>query len=230
MPFLGDLLGHLLGEITIARSQADIESVRIAELYANHPLLKHFSVPRFRLPDVSIELPVALTEMEETPPGTEPRGKLGDISKVEGPLSETLSSIIKRQGIELSDSETKSMESAFKETIPSVIKDATRIKDVPTNLTQIAGKLVEEVQGTLKEKKIELKSDDLRSLKIGFRQNLLSAMEEPPRLRVLVTTKELQEYKNTDQIIRLRLTISEESVEWTTIDIEGETTERLIPE
>ena len=65
MPYLGDYLGHLLSEITNARVQADLESVRVADLYASHPLLKHMAVPRFRLPTITIDAPVVMRNMDE---------------------------------------------------------------------------------------------------------------------------------------------------------------------
>ena len=69
MPYLGDYVGHLLSEITIARVQADLEAVRMAELYANHPLLKHLPVPHFRLPTMTLDVPVVVSGMEEVKPG-----------------------------------------------------------------------------------------------------------------------------------------------------------------
>jgi len=39
---------------------ADFESARIAQDYAQDELLKTFSVPRFRLPDVELTVPVAV--------------------------------------------------------------------------------------------------------------------------------------------------------------------------
>src|SRR3954464_7628945 len=77
MPYLGDYLGHLLSEITTARVQADLESVRIADLYASHTLFKHMAVPRFRLPNVTIDAPVVITRMEEAPAGQPVRGGIG---------------------------------------------------------------------------------------------------------------------------------------------------------
>ena len=74
MPLLGDYLGQLLSEITIARMHADLETVRLAELYATHPLLKNFPVPHVRLPDVELELPVLIKTSEEAHPGQPPRG------------------------------------------------------------------------------------------------------------------------------------------------------------
>src|ERR1044071_5280346 len=74
MPYLGDYLGHLLSEITNARVQADLESVRVADLYASHPLLKHMAVPRFRLPNVTIDAPVVMRNMDEAAAGQPLRG------------------------------------------------------------------------------------------------------------------------------------------------------------
>ena len=65
MPYLGDFLGQLMAEITIARVQADVESIRIAELYAGHDLLRYFPVPRVRLSNVQIDL--AIVNKAEAP-------------------------------------------------------------------------------------------------------------------------------------------------------------------
>jgi len=62
---LSDFLGHILTEITRARVQADMESIRIAEMYANHDLLQHFPIPRVRLPEVEINLPVILGDIPQ---------------------------------------------------------------------------------------------------------------------------------------------------------------------
>ena len=71
MPALGEYLGALLSEVANARLQADLESARIAQLYASHPILQHLPVPRFRLPNVVLDLPVAV-EKTDRPPGTVP--------------------------------------------------------------------------------------------------------------------------------------------------------------
>jgi hypothetical protein len=63
MAELSDFLGHILQEITRARVSADAEAVRTAKLYAADPdgLLKHFAVPRVRLPNVEITAPMIVT-------------------------------------------------------------------------------------------------------------------------------------------------------------------------
>jgi len=74
MPFLGDYLGHLLGEVTIARMQADLETMRVAELYASHPLLKHMPVPHFRAPQIDMDIPVVIHGVENSLPEHSSRG------------------------------------------------------------------------------------------------------------------------------------------------------------
>ena len=62
MPDLGEYLGHLLCEVTRARVMADNEAVRIARQYASEEtgLLRHFPVPRMRLPELEISAPVVV--------------------------------------------------------------------------------------------------------------------------------------------------------------------------
>ena len=74
MPYLGDYLGQLLSEIAIARMQADLETVRLAELYAAHPLLRTLPVPHLRLPEVALEIPVLIEASEEPRAGESARG------------------------------------------------------------------------------------------------------------------------------------------------------------
>ena len=57
---LSDYLGHLLSSVAKARVQSDLETIQIAEQYQNHPLLKHFPVPRVRLPKVELTVPVIM--------------------------------------------------------------------------------------------------------------------------------------------------------------------------
>jgi hypothetical protein len=58
MASLGDFVGQLLTEIANARLQADQEAIRIAHLYAGDALLRHLPVPHFRLPELTLDIPV----------------------------------------------------------------------------------------------------------------------------------------------------------------------------
>lgn len=67
MSELSETLGHLLCEITRARMAADRESVRIARQYAEDDggLLRHFPVPRMRMPQLELTLPVVVSHIPQ---------------------------------------------------------------------------------------------------------------------------------------------------------------------
>jgi len=227
MPYLGDLIGHLLAEITIGRAHADIESMRVAELYADHPLLKHLTVPRFRLPDITLDVPFAIVGMEEVPKGEEPRGKLGRIPELFKAISNTISLHLQQVNIRLSESQS----GALLERIENVVEDMTRIKEVPIDLTSVADRLASEAFKSIPriDEKIpdtEKRTRLQRQLLCSIRRDLLSFMETPPRLMVVATTKDLAEIKETGLVVRLHLTASEEGLEWTIVG----TKDRLVIE
>ena len=60
MPNLGDILGSIMAEFTLARVRADLEAVKLMTLYRSEGLLDGASVPRFRLPDITIDLPMVI--------------------------------------------------------------------------------------------------------------------------------------------------------------------------
>jgi len=76
MPYLGDYLGQILSEIVMARAHVDLETIRVAELYASHPYLKHFPVPHLRLPTITLDLTYAVEHTEEIPAAGSPCGNI----------------------------------------------------------------------------------------------------------------------------------------------------------
>ena len=66
MPTLKDYLGSLVRDLNHARAIADVESVNIAKMYAENDLLKHFSIPRMKIQDTELTIPVAIDELESS--------------------------------------------------------------------------------------------------------------------------------------------------------------------
>ena len=103
MSELSETLGHLLCEITRARMAADRESVRIAKQYAEDDggLLRHFPVPRMRMPQLELTLPVVVSSIPE-----------GYVTKVApdmlvSALSANLKEALKAQSIHVSTTEIR---------------------------------------------------------------------------------------------------------------------------
>jgi hypothetical protein len=58
---LADYTGYIFLEIIKAREMADRHSRQLAEVYAQDPVLKHFSVPRFKVPKMELTIPVLIS-------------------------------------------------------------------------------------------------------------------------------------------------------------------------
>ncbi|HEX5652604.1 MAG TPA: hypothetical protein VFX58_05995 [Chitinophagaceae bacterium] len=57
---LADYMGFIFSEITRARDHADRVAKEIAEIYSKDEILQSFSVPRFKIPEMEIRVPVII--------------------------------------------------------------------------------------------------------------------------------------------------------------------------
>lgn len=232
MPYLGDYLGHIMSEITIARFQADLEAIRVAELYASHPLLRHLPVPHFRLPTMTLDVPVVIKGMEEAKKGESPRGGVG-LPAVRKSFDRLLALHLNSTDIKLSATEKKELDQALNQTIARLVLPP----DVSISVMHIADELVltvikalghaERKGGTAESAQLAKFSD---GLKAAVRLEFLNLRKAPPRLLVQVTTAELREAGPKELLTYLHLSISEEAFEWTVIESQGKSHDRLVPE
>jgi hypothetical protein len=63
---LEQYLGGLISSVTTGRALADMQSLKVAQDYARNSLLAHFPVPRMRIQNVEITVPVAVEELRMT--------------------------------------------------------------------------------------------------------------------------------------------------------------------
>ena len=232
MPYLGDYIGQLLSEISIARLQADLETVRLAELYAAHPLLRTMPVPHVRLPEVDLEIPVLIKASDEPRTGESARGgaTLADVSRK---FHEVLTAHLSKAGIALSAADRKKLRSALDERLtvtrlPAEISvDVHRVAD---DLTSTALHVLGELRPTSDTAKPAIPPPIAAELREAVRLEFLKLRTPPPRLTVVVTSAEIREAGTAENLTRLRLKVSEQGVEWTTIESEGVRRDRLVPE
>ena len=64
MVTLSEYLGLVFKEISNARAMADAEAQRVAKMYQSDEMLQHFSVPRFKIPEISLNIPLAISNVE----------------------------------------------------------------------------------------------------------------------------------------------------------------------
>jgi hypothetical protein len=226
MTNLGDYLGQLMSEVVIARVQADLESVRVAELYASHPLLRHMPIPRVRLPEIQMEVPVVIDGAGTPRPDESPRGG-ASITAGRKQFDKVLATHLRANKIRLRADQRKALVSA--------LDTETGRLDLPVEVAvdtnRLADRLTKAAIGSLGE---SVSEDKISGLKTGLgddaRLTLLALRTPPPRVTASVETSAVREAGPEDKITRIRLTITEESMELTTIETDGEMTERLVPE
>lgn len=232
MPNLGDYLGQLLSEISIARMQADLETVRLAELYAMHPLLRTMPVPHMRLPDVELEIPVLIKASEDIRAGESARGGATAVS-MSRKFDEVLSFHLAKERIALSAANRRKLRTALDERLASIAAPMDISVDVhraADELTSMALRIVGELTATSDSKESNIPPGFAAELREATRLEFLKLRTTPPRLTVLVTSAEIREAGTAENLTRLRLKVSEQGLEWTTIESEGATRDRLVPE
>lgn len=229
MPNIGDYLGQLLSEITIARMHADLEAVRVAELYAGHPLLRHMPVPHFRLPNVEVDIPVVIKQMEEQRADQLPRGA-PTLARMRKAFDVVLIKRLSEERIRLKPDHKKKLKLVLDKkeaslTQPTEISvDVNRVAD---ELASAAARKLTESGGPVdpaRRSKLEEK------LKEMARVEFLKLRKPPTRLQVLVTSAEIREAGPSEVITRLHLKITEEGFEWTTVESDGQKQDRLVME
>jgi hypothetical protein len=231
MPSLGDYVGRLLSEITEARLQADLASVRVAEMYASHPLLKHLPVPKFRLPSVTLDVSVAVSGMDES--GRQPVHGTFDPGKLRDSVAARFLGSIDRVGVSFAEQGRRSL----LESIDQSAKRAAAQPAITSTAASIAEEFVsglsrlladEKLMGTrISPEAVKKVTDEVRE---ATRVDILNQATPPSGLKVLVTAAELRSAGPPDLLARLRLSITEEGVEWSVTDQDGKRLERLVPE
>jgi hypothetical protein len=232
MPNLGDYLGQLLSEITIARMHADLEAVRVAELYASHPLLRTMPVPHFRLPEVEVDVPVVIKQMEEPRADESARGGIA-IADLRKAFDQVLAKQLLKEDIQT----TPELKNKLRSVLDPRIVALSQPMDVAVDVNRVADDLSSAASRTLRElgqlggggePDRLLKFE--KELKEAARVESLKLRRPPPRLQVLVTTQEIREAGPSELVTRIKLRINEHGLEWTSLETQGRMQDRLVPE
>lgn len=228
MPYLGDYLGYLMTEITNARAQADYESVTIAEKYARDPYLKYLPVPHFKIPTLSVDVPLIINNVQE------PAGHYSN-DQILSYMQTKFRNLLPKQ-LQTINSKFISKDLINKQT-ERIFDEFKQFDSTPIRITHVADKLVESVTQVLKETapfEADKSSEKLAVFAQELRQKLYSEfskyLRDQPRLEVTANTAEIKNVGSKDILAYVRFTVTEDSLEWTTIDDGDVSVRRLIPE
>ena len=234
MTTLNEYIGTLVAGIADARAAADLESVRVAEAYAQHALLKHFSVPRMRIGDIEMTIPVAIdglstrSDLQLAPMGNATYKadayrvtvRSGNVSGLPQLASNDLAAAIgDALPAMLATMRDGDLDGAFRKHAETV---AMRFGEIIA-LYQLP-KVLPELQFTPERTIEELYKHTQSSVQGVIDKPVLDS------LSVVAESYRLREQRPED-LIRIRMVLSEEGMEWTTIEREdGSVERRLLPE
>lgn len=234
MPKLNDYIGSLVSSITNARVMSDIQTVKVAEEYAKHNLLKHFSIPRMRIDDIEMTIPIAIDELNErTETEYEPIDNIKFNAIVYKELVNNLgltklpTEISQKLRVKIAE-QTQILEQNIR-----VTKDLSYLKNYNKELTKIILNLEIDLTKTKGDVKRKINIEDLPQ----YLENILSQeikitsqKKTIDDLNVIVEAHKLREQK-PENLIYIKLKISEDGMEWNrTENNEGVIESKLLPE
>ena len=212
MPKLGEFIGALLSDAVQARVRADLEAVRIAEAYSGHDLLKHLPVPRFRLPDITVDFPVLVSAVDGVP-GDAGGRSFGQPTAAE--ISKSVRDGLGGSGIRLARADADKVTAAAVERARTLFETGPQMLLSPSRVSsELAAAVVHAVSTAPKR---DLPNERLQALETATRASLSALLAtkllEAPSLQVMVTSGEIKSHGDNDSVLRVRLTISEDAYE-----------------
>jgi len=248
MANLSDILGALIINIGRGRSQADMATIEVAEIYKKHPLLSSFPIPKVTLDEVVVDLKLAIKSGPEIKESITSEIKKEFIDRLNKIMVDTFNK--DRTLVDLKKKFPKLQESwrSAPEQIVKIFSDSLP-DDGEINTAAAVNSAVKDTMiyliNTLMAKEIEVSMDQARDflakgapqlekrLYLQIYQNFQDILKErvvvKDRLEVLVTAADLQVIPQ-EKITTLKITLRESDVSWTQFETEkGQIKEKLIP-
>lgn len=205
---LSDFLGHLLKEITRARVQADMEAIKTAQMYAaeKNGLLKNFAIPRMRLPNVEITIPIAITDIPQ-----------GHVEKVEPNL---LNQLVVHDLKELITKKEIKIDTAQ---ITKIIEEDEFLSKgylTATSIETFCTKMDNQIKAT--EPKIRTSQDTHKQVVSLIRKQLIKTFNKLPKkplgIAINPNTSAIKEFNKSNtqgeaNVMYLKMSITEEALE-----------------
>ena len=230
MANLGQLLGALLASLAHARRISDEETVAIAEYYKDHPLLEGMSVPRVRVSELTLELPMLVISHDE---GTVPVLQDDEVI-IQAVMEELEQQLAKRPSVK----NAQKFINRFRANLESELAKIRRLER--DNQRFQREHIVRVVDSAFAETLREARSTKippgqakqiLSNLKRVARDVAFVTESVPPTIEASIITPEVKDQASAGNVARLRITMKEEGVEWDIVDQpDGTRTRVLSPE
>ena len=208
---ISDYLGYLFNQVIHAKAMADAESVRVAQVYSKDEIMKHFPVPRFRLPELEMDIPigvskVALDELRTSLNANELANKSSELLHI------VLKTINAQKGFDntVFDEIKKTLKEAFNR-IAGLSTDQ-KVSFVSQNFGNFVGKVI-------KTSNTETNTDEVVSLQnsttkdfMAFIQRKETELQKSKLLDVFITpeTFKMQTTESQSNLFRIKAKFVEE--------------------
>lgn len=235
MADLAELMGSILASLAHARRIADEETAAIAEHYRDNPLLEGMSMPRIRVPEMTLDIPLVIDDHEEgeadeaEDPDRVRREMRRELERAardaEMELPSNLSELFDHElAVRLRHVRAGPSAAGMRIRRPAVREGTVRAVSSALDRALERAEVAERPQAsTVRRLRDELrrKADEVAVKRVG----------RPPRIGATIETAEVKERANSENVTRIRLTLREEGLEWSAVeDEEGVVSRRLTPE
>ena len=225
MTDLGDLVGSMMSGLLKARKISDEQTAALAEYYKENPLLEGLSVPRIRIPEISIDFPILIENHSE---GEE--GVIEESANIKNAITEGLKATLETNKIKTNPAFDRILLANIDSVLTQVKKSNTPIvsetisRGVQNSFSDALKKA--NLKLTIEEEKIV--AQNLRSIvsKTSFQKRPVSS-----GIIGNIRTADVKEKSTPTSVARIKITLKEEGLEWATQSSEsGGVTRTLQPE
>jgi hypothetical protein len=224
---LDAVLGTILASVARARYLADLETTALAEQYRAHALLQSVAVPRVRIPQMEIALPLLINSHIENRTRTQ-QDPAAVAEAVVDPVREVAASF----GGELTAGAQKRLVELVTTAVIETRASHEKLGGAPKEAIVQA---IDKAVSTLFDEEAVLTSiggDQARAAISNIRDRVNKAVEISsactPQLDVSVATSEVKECASPDAITTLRIVLREEGLEWTATQATDGTVRRTL--
>lgn len=226
MTDLDTFIGTLLSGISHARRLSDEQSAAIAEAYRDHPLLSGMTVPRVRIPEMTLELPVLIESHQQGEPAR-PKPKNVMVKS----LSSQTKAFAKEGGITLNATFIKSYEAELAKQVDRLGSDVSNKlnKEQAYRLTERAFLAATQKHNLNIEPRVNQAL--LEKLRSSVAEAVFETEPAPPKVKINVLTADIKDKASPANVARIKLTLKEEGLEWHSVEhSDGTTRDHLSPE
>jgi len=236
-----------MAEFTLARVRADLEAVKLVELYRKEGLLEGASVPRFRMPDVTVDLPLLVSDLEngDRASGFD-RPTVADVREaIRDAVASTRFKLDARMEEEIVKQLDAELEAKWKTPQPldaalQLTRDAAfkidpmvrKIASRPLARDSASAPRSRELEPKLVAEDLDAETRTfLRSVELRLKTKAIGSIGQGPRFITSAKTSEIRETGDPSLVARVSMTFKEDGFEVVSVESgDGASQVRLVPE